>query len=201
MKTRLRLLPIALVSLVTISCGNKKEKEEKAEKGSFFPVLSFIQAQVAHVDTALFSIRQFTIIDSTHIDTMHIPREQFRGLAKDFLELPDLSEKKYEQRFTEKKVYDETLNRLILVYEPIEKENEIIQRQELVVTPDLAGGDSSRVNSIIVNYLFSSKDSSVQKRMLWQADRSFQITTIKQLPGKPETMSTTRVTWNEPENQ
>jgi hypothetical protein len=197
MKTRLRLLPIALVSLIIISCGNKKEK---AEKGSFFPVLSFIQGQVAHIDTSLFSIRQFTIIDSTHTDTVYIPREQFRGLAKDFLELPDLSEKKYEQRFTEKKIYDETLNRAILVYEPIEKENEIIQRQELVVTPDLTGGDGT-VNSIIVDYLLSSKDSSVQKRMLWQADRSFQITTIKQLPGKPETMSTTRVTWNEPENQ
>jgi hypothetical protein len=196
MKISFHLTAFLLFVLIFGSCGNK----EKVEKGSYFPVLSFIQGQVAHIDTSLYSIMKLNIIDSSRVDTIYIPREQVRSLAKDFLELPDLSEKKYEKRYKESKAYDETMNRLIIIYEPNDKENEVIQREELVVTPDFAGGDGT-IRNVIVDYLLSSKDSSVQKRMLWQADRSFQVTTIKQLPGKPETISTTRITWNEPENQ
>jgi hypothetical protein len=197
MKISLRLLACLSFTLIIGSCNNKKET---AEKGSFLPVLSFIQGQVANIDTSLYLIMQLNIIDSSRTDTLHVPREQFRGLAKDFLELPDLSDKKYEKRYKESKAYDETMNRLIIIYEPNDRENEIIQREELVVTPDFSGGEGT-IRNVIVDYLLSSKDSSVQKRLLWQADRSFQVTTIKQLPGKPETVLTTKVTWNEPENQ
>ena len=183
---------ISIALLLFISCKQKKETKPESER--FFPVLSFIKSQVAQVDTSLYSIKKITYIDSIRSDTVYYPREQFRELAKDFLNIPDLADSKYEDRFIEKEDFDETLNRVIITCEPINPEKEEIQRQEVLIRPDPSG---DKVTSIIIDHVISNKDSSVQKRMLWQVDKSFQVTTIRQLPGQPETISTIRVIWNE----
>ena len=181
-----------------IACGHKKPTGET--KDSKFPILPFIKTQVAHVDTSLFAILQLNYIDSNRVDTFYHRREEFRKLAADFLDLPDLTDKSYIGRYKEEVIYDEMLGRVIIVSLPVNPDKEIIQRQELIVTPDLSGGES-KINNIIIDYLLNSKDSSVEKKMLWQADKSFQVTTIKQLPGKPETTNTTKIIWNEPGDQ
>ena len=192
MKVILKIIifPILLVSL--ISCKQKvKSKNEK-----FFPVLSYIQSQVADIDTSLHSIRKLVYIDSLKTDTIYIHREQFRETAKDFLSIPDLSSSKYEDRYTEEKQLDETMNRVILTYAPLNPEKEEIQRQEVLIKTDPSG---DKVTNIIVNQVINTKDSSVQKRLLWKVDESFQVITIKQLNGQPETTSTVKVVWGENE--
>jgi len=186
------LLFISLALFSPIAC--KQKKKPKPENERFFPVLSFIKSQVAQVDTSLYAIRKITFIDSVRADTAYYPREQFRELAKDFLNIPDLADSKYEDRFTEKNTFDETMNRVILTCEPVNPVKEELQRQEVLIRPDPSG---DKVTSIIIERLVNTKDSLVQKRMLWQVDKSFQVTTIKQLPGQPETSSTFRVIWNE----
>ena len=180
----------ALLALL-VSCGSS-DKEEKKE--SFFPVDAFLKSQVAQVDTTLNTIRQYIIFDSTRTDTNFIRREQFRALAKDFLELPDISASKYSKRYTEVKQFDETLNRVLLTYMPVDPGKELIQRQEVLIKPD-PGGD--KITSIIINTVNNTKDSAVQKRMLWQVDKSFQVVTTRQLVGQPETTTTVKVVWNE----
>ena len=88
------------------------------------------------------------------------------------------------------------LNSVVITYLPEKPEQSQIQRQEMLITPQ-AGGD--KVRSIFVDFLINNRDSIIQKRMLWQVDRSFQVTTIKQKAGGPETISTMKVVWNEPE--
>jgi hypothetical protein len=193
-----KLVIPGLFLALLLSCGQKDKSSSGDE--SFFPVLSFIQSQVAHVDTSLYQIIQLNIIDSTRTDTIYISREQFRGAAKDFLELPDLAEKKYAKRYKEEKIYDETMNRAVFIYKPNDPKNEVVLRQELVVTPDPYGGNG-KVNNIIIDFVAGNRDSLVEKKMLWQADKSFQVTTIRQKPGQPETISTTKVIWNESEEQ
>lgn len=185
--------PIFAIFLVSIfSCKQKdKSKHEK-----FFPVLSYIQSQVADIDTSLYSIRKIVSVDSITTDTIFIHREQFREAAKDFLSIPDLSSSKYEDRYTEEKQFDETMNRVMLTYIPLKSEKEEIQRQEVLIKPDPSG---DKVTNIIINQVINSKDSSVQKRLLWMIDESFQIITIKQLKGQPETTSTVKVVWSEDE--
>ena len=65
-----------------------------------------------------------------------------------------------------------------------------------MIKPDPSG---DKVTNIIINQVINSKDSSVQKRLLWMIDESFQIITIKQLKGQPETTSTVKVVWSEDE--
>ena len=192
MKTHLKI-PIFIILIASLfSCKQK----EKSKNEKFFPVLSFIQSQVADIDTSLHSIRKLVYVDSLRTDTIYIHREQFREAAKDFLSIPDLSSSKYEDRYTEEKQLDETLNRVILAYAPLKPEKEEIQRQEVLIKTDPSG---DKVTTIIINRVINTKDSSVQKRLLWKVDESFQVVTIKQLNGQPETTSTVKVIWGENE--
>jgi hypothetical protein len=190
------LLLAGIILLLVASC---KDKEEDANK-KFISIHSYINSQIAGVDTSLYAIIKLDIIDSTRTDTTYVKREEFRTLAKDFLDLPDIAEKKYRKKYKEESRYDEGMDRAIITYLPGDPSKAVIQRQEMHVKPNLGGGDAI-VKTLYIDYLLNSKDSIVQKRMLWQVDRSFQVTTMKQFPGQAETISTVKVIWNEPTNQ
>jgi hypothetical protein len=185
-------IPLLFAGLFLFSCSHNKVSNKK----HFFPVVSFIKSQVTHVDTSLYSIVRLDYIDSLRTDTTYIPREQFQNLAKDFLELPDLTENKYQDLFTEDTIVDEMLDQVVFMYEPVKPENAYIKRQEVLIN---VAGD--KVKSFIIEVEKNTKDSSVQKRMLWQVDRSFQIVTSLQKQGVPEKTSIMKVIWNDAENQ
>lgn len=186
-------LPLLFSVIILVpSCKQKKKEEDK----HFISVVSLIKKQVEHVDTSVYNIIKTVYIDSLHIDTAYIQREQFADIAKDFLDIPDLSDKKVAKRYKEDPaVQDEMLNRVIITYTPINPDKEEVKKQELLATP--VPGQEARVNNIIIIREISNRDSFLQKKMLWQLDKSFQIVTTSQKPGKPEVTSTTKVTWNE----
>jgi hypothetical protein len=194
MKSGLNVALAGILSLSFITCKHKKK--EAGEK--LFPVLPYLRSQVAHVDSSLYSIQKIVFIDSLRNDTIYLKREEFEDAAKDFLSLPDISASKYEDRYIEDKQYDETLNRVLIVYTPVKPDKEEIQRQEVLIKPDPEG---DKITTIIINSITDKKDSLIEKKMLWNADQSFQVTTIKQFRDGPETISTYKLVWNEPEQE
>jgi hypothetical protein len=180
-----------IYALLILSCGGKKEEK----KEPFFPVLSFIQSQVAHVDTSIYTIRKVVLKDSVGADTTYIPREQFRKEAADFLSLPDISLPGYTKKYTEVKDFDPTLNRVMMVYSPVNAANEEIQRQEVLIKPDAIEGD--KITSIFINSVTNSQEGQVEKKLLWQIDKSFQVTTVSSPKNGAEKTSTFKVIWNE----
>lgn len=186
---------LLVASLVSIAACKQKSGEEKKQ---FVSIRSYINSQVADIDTSLYTIIKLDYVDSSHIDTTYVPRENFRALARDFLELPDIADKDNSKDYREETRFDEMLNRVAITYVPEKPEKSLIQRQDMLITPDASGG---KVRTIIIDYLLNNRDSIVQKRMLWQVDRSFLVTTIKQKAGQPESISTTKVIWNEQEEQ
>lgn len=187
------LVFVLTLCFIVLSCNNNDK--DKPQPPDHFPVISYIKSQIAHVDTSLYPIIRININGEGADDTTHHKREEFRALAKDFTDLPDITEKKKRARFTKEARFDESLDRVIITMLPVEPEKEEIQRQEVVIKPDPSG---DRVLNIIIDYVKSNRDSAVQKRLLWVVDESFQVTTIKQLKGQPETTNTFRVVWNEP---
>jgi hypothetical protein len=183
---------VSLFAIIIIfsACRSKKKEPEN----NFIPVLSIIKGQVAHVDTSLYSIIKVVTRDTLQGDTTYIPREEFRAAATDFLAIPDLSEEKMAKRYKQEQLFDETIGRLITTYTPVNPATEEIQKQEFLVDPNI----TTRVNidNIIINLVITNRDSSIQKNMLWQMDRSFQVTTILQKPGMPEKTTTVKVKWN-----
>ena len=190
--------PILFLFVVTATTSCKQKKKENVKH--FISVLSLIKKQVAHVDTSLYAIMKVVYKDSLHSDTTYIPREQFEEVAKEFLDIPDLADEKVAAHYKEDPVtHDEMLNRVIITYLPVNPEKEEVKRQEILATP--VAGEDAKVNNIIIVREISNRDSFVQKKMLWQMDKSFQVVTTSQLPGKPEIIITTRVSWNEDPNQ
>jgi hypothetical protein len=189
MKNYLLLLLTAFI--IVPACKQKKKESDK----KFISVVSLIEKQVEHVDTALYSIQKIIYTDSLHSDTTYIRREDFRSEAKEFLEIPDLSNPKVASRYKENTSYDETLGRVLITYTPENPDEEEIQKQEILVTPNIATGD--QVNNIIINRVISNRNGFLRKNMLWQIDKSFQVVTITQKPGEPEITTTMKVTWNE----
>jgi hypothetical protein len=181
---------------VTIGCKQKDKNEQK----SFISVVSLIKKQVQHIDTSLYSIMKIVSVDSFHNDTTYILREQFAEAAKDFLDIPDLSDPKIASRYkADPVIQDEMLNRVIIGYTPVDPEKEEVKKQEILATP--VPGEEAKIHNIIITREISNRDSFLQKKMLWQIDKSFQVVTTSQKPGMPEKSITTKVTWNEDANQ
>lgn len=186
---------LSILMSFTFSCKEKPKEEEK----KFISVLSLIEKQAAHIDTSLYPITQFVYTDSLHIDTTYIKREDFRAAAKDFLDIPDLSLPKVAKKYKEETMYDEMLNRVTITYSPIKDEEVEIKQQQLQVTPNIATGD--QVNNIFITRVINNRDGFLEKKMLWRMDKSFQVVTTTQEPGKPPVTTTTKVTWNEDTDQ
>ena len=175
-----------------MSCTAKENEENK----NFISIQSFIEKQVEHVDTSLYSIRKIIITDSLHSDTTYIRREDFREAAKEFLAIPDLSLKKVAKRYTEEPArFDKLLGRVIISYTALNPEREEYTSQELLITPNVEGED--KVRTVIVTRVIKNPKLSIYKNLLWQIDKSFQITTTSQQLGAPEKITIEKVAWNE----
>ena len=185
-----RFLCVLLLLVFMCSCKNKEEQQNEQER--FFPVLSFLKSQVAHVDTSMYRIIKVVRRVSGN-DTSFVKREEFRKEAKDFLDLPDISSKKLKDDYKETQLYDQDLDQVILNYMPKEDDAEIT-RQEVVIKPD-PGGD--KVQSIFVNTVKNSAQERTQKIMLWEVDKKFRITTSVQKANKEESTQTIEVIWND----
>lgn len=92
-------------------------------------------------------------------------------------------------------MYDQSLGRVIFKYIPIDPDKEEVKSQEFLATP--VPGADAKINNVIIIREISNRDSFLQKKLLWQMNRSFQIVTTSQKPGKPEVTTVTKVAWNE----
>jgi hypothetical protein len=194
MKKQYLLRIIACFFLIFSGC---KGKETEKQKDLFIPAKSIIIEQVNHIDTSLYSIIKVTYRDSTYGDTEYIRREEVRALARDFLELPELTKKK----FTEENIPGSADNLPAISYKPINPVKEEIQRLYFIIDPGLAETGKNVIKTIYIDRSFENKDSSVRKILLWQMDKSFQVTTNRLLPGQRETSSTYKVIWNQEDDE
>lgn len=190
MKNQSLILIISGALTVLFAC---KEKRTDNPKDTFIQVLSIIKGEIKHIDTSLYSIIKVNYKDNAPSDTEYVRREDVRLFAKDFLELPELSKKKY----TEENIPGPIDNLSTITYKPIHPNNEEVQRVDLIIDPARAETGENIIKSIFVDRGFSNKDSAVQKKMIWIVDQSFQITTILQKKGQEETTTTFKVIWNE----
>jgi hypothetical protein len=177
---------IAGVLLLIWSCKGKEKTE------SFLPVNSIIGAQIRDIDTSLYTIIKVTYVDTIRSDTSYVSREEVSELAKDFLTLPELSKKNY----TEENIPGPTDGVSTFTYRPVHPEKEELKQVDMIIDPSLEGKANTQITTIIIERMISNKDSSVEKKLLWEMGKSFQVTTIKQLPGQPETYSSYRIIWN-----
>ncbi|MGB3007861.1 MAG: hypothetical protein WBC06_15205 [Chitinophagaceae bacterium] len=187
------LILFSSLLLIAFSCKTKQKEEAK----KYISVLSIIEKQVAHIDTSLYSIQKIIVTDSIHSDTTYIAREDFRTAAKDFLDIPDLSQQNVANRFKAETRFDSLIQRVIITYSPVNPKIEEIQKQELLVSQELMPDSTNKVTNIIIEKIKNNREGFWSQKMLWRTDKSFLIITTTQKPGEPEKITTVKVVWNE----
>jgi hypothetical protein len=180
---------LAALIFVIFYCGCKEEKND------VFPAIDFIKGQIANIDTSVYPIMKVVPLTDSTYDTTYVKRQEFKILARDFVETPDIS-KKFGGKYTEERMMNNELGLAVFIAIP-KNENLEVRRQEVRILPD---PPNDKVKSIYIEKFTSDKDSSVMKRMTWYADRKFQIVTITQKKNEAEKTSVMEVIWNDNEN-
>ncbi|HEX6333184.1 MAG TPA: hypothetical protein VFZ78_03095 [Flavisolibacter sp.] len=188
-----RFLIIFLALATGTGCKND-DKRSSEEKGVYFPVQSFIKSQVAHVDTSLYRIQKI-YWDGVNSDTTIVRREDFRGLAKDFLDMPDISSDKLKKDYEENTGYDDMTDKMFFSYTTTDKEHEI-RKQDVFMgsLPDEKGNNP--VETFVIDLVRAKGDSVVEKKMVWDVDKRFSVFR-KVTSGNSEKVSRLVVTWND----
>lgn len=185
-----QLLPLAAAALLFAACsGNKSESKEAVE---FFPVHSYLRSQVAHIDTSMYTLRKITR-QNGRADTTFLHRDAFRKEAADFLSIPDIASDKLKDDYTESRLYDDLLKRAVFSYSPKDEDAEVLQ-QDVTIEPG-ASAEGDAVRTIFVNLLSEEDNRTIQKKMLWEVGRRFQIVTTTQQKGSPDENRTVEVWW------
>lgn len=164
----------------------------KQKKNDAFPAIDFIKGQVAGVDTSLHRILKLVSVTDSTYDTTYVKREDFKNLAKDFLETPDIS-KEFGGKYTEERMMNNELGLAVFIATTNDQGLEV-RRQEVRILPD---PPNDRIKSVYIEKLSDTSDSSVLKRMTWYTDRKFQIITITQKKNGEEKTSVMQVIWND----
>ena len=184
MKKHSVLPPFLFIILFYCSC--------KQKKNDVFPAIDFIRGQIANVDTSVYKILKLVPVTDSTYDTTYVKREDFKKLAKDFLETPDIS-KKFGGKYTEERMMNNELGLAVFITTTKNEDLEV-RRQEVRILPD---PPNDKVKSIYIERLNGNKDSSVLKRMTWFTDRKFQVITITQKKNEEEKTSVMEVVWND----
>lgn len=181
-----------LTGILLVACRSKPKQPDDAS--GFFPVLSYLQSQVRHIDTSLYTIVKMKKTQQTS-DTSYLRREEFKAAAQDFLSLPDIASGKLKDDYTETKLYDEDLKKVVITYAPKNKgASSEVTREDVLIEPDAGSGD--QVQTIYIETALNKGDSTVQKKMTWNVAGSFQVIRIATAPAGAEAVETMDVSWS-----
>ena len=153
----------------------------------------FLKAVLKTKTSSVFSIIKIVPRDST-FDTTYLKREDFKKEAAAFLALPDISSKKLRAKYNESKQFDEALQKITFAYTSLDADQPI-QQEIILVKPN---PNIDQVETIFVDWFTANDDSTVQKKLTWQANRYFKTITMTQKKGQPEKIEKAEVRWIDP---
>jgi hypothetical protein len=184
------------ISIGIITCSGCKNKEptieapKQTEKKNYFPVADFLKGQIRIVDSLPTAILKI-VITNNKSDSAYIQRDEFNGLAREFI-FPELEQQGFENNFTESSFVDQTTQSATFAY--FSKNSKLeLQRVDVLATPDEL---YSKVKSIFMQATMLKNDTIVIKKLFWQTNDHFQVTTLIQAPNKPKIMKQLRIIWD-----
>lgn len=181
-----------LFAFSIISCKTKKPNSEVAA-ADIFPVNDYLKGQVALMDSSLASYLKIETVDGKS-DTTPIKNSEVGLYAKDFLALPDIASKELKDDYEVTHLYDEELDAFAFTFTT--KEDHPVKSEHVILDPQQNAEGKNDIKSIFVDLWQNSGDSSIRKNMLWEAGKSFQITTTTEVQGKDEKIKKLKVVWN-----
>jgi len=184
-----RLVFVIVMALLISACGGKKKV--KKDTSNYFPIRSFLQSQVKQIDTTL---NRITMIETANgrSDTSIIDRGKATVMAREFIDIPDLKDPKVGQDYTESNVYDSVLGMVSITYLADDDDLEIT-RQEMHVVPTFSENDQPK--SFYLEKYSSKGKETIEKKLIWEVNRYFQIRTIVHVKNEPDSVHDVQVFW------
>ena len=165
-------------------------------RDNFF-VSDYIKGQVAVLDTIKYPFFKIETIDGK-TDTSTITNTEAKNIAKEFIELPDISSENLRPDYDVSHLYDDLQEAFIFTYTT--KENHPVQREDVTVEPQPNADNKNDIRSVYVDFQTAEENKSIRKNMLWDANKSFQITTTTDSPGTGQSIKRVTVIWKGFEN-
>jgi hypothetical protein len=187
-----QLLLIVIVA-TCFSCNHRQQKKTpvgEEKPADFFPVGSFISGQVREVDSLGMPLIE-TITANHNTKTIVISAAEFKRLANEFIQ-SDISGAATNRFYKETSFADQSAPNVTLTYASTDKQLEV-QRVDVIIRPDTLVND--KVQNIYIEKVSSKKDTSIVKKLLWNADRNFQIITTTQPPNGAPVTTHLKVSW------
>jgi hypothetical protein len=195
-----RILILALPLMQLFAChskepetvANEKTPTDTAKK-NYLPVVDYIKSEIAMVDSFPRLIRKYRSINGK-TDSAIITTPVFDQLAKQFL-LPDLDSNRFEKEFEENSFVDRSTNLISFTYSTKDTGNGL-KRVDVLLSP---GAATSKLNSIYMESIAVSGDSTLIEKMTWKAGKNFRIIRIHQPKTGKEIMDQVFVDWDNSE--
>lgn len=180
-----------LFSIVLISCKNRESStEENGQEKQFYPISSYIESQLKYLDSVPLAIIHYTTINNV-TDTGITEKKDFRNsVGASFIE-SDISSVEQKKNYEETSFIDATLGVITLSYAP-KADGLPVQKAYVLLSQE-----NSAVKTIYVERTTQAGDSTVTKKMLWDANKSCQVTSIIQKSNQPEKTVQERFVWDE----
>jgi hypothetical protein len=175
-----------------LGCKAKKPKPEVAA-ADIFPVNDYLKGQLARMDTSLTSYLKIETVDGRS-DTTPIKNIEVKQYAADFLTLPDIASKELKDDYEVTHLYDEELDAFAFTFTT--KEDHPVKSEHVILDPQQNAEGKNDIKSIFVDLWQNSGDTSIRKKILWEAGKNFEITTITDAPGTTEKIKKLKVVWN-----
>jgi len=157
------------------SCEHSNSESAIAATGDsirFFPVTSFIQTQLAAIDSLPVTVMYVTTMGKQS-DTTWINKSQRDAVLKPFTE-EEINQTNLKEYFIESSFKDATINAITLSYKPFKQlpDSIHIKKWDVYIDPD-----KGRVKKIYLEKAYPN--DNLQQHLIWQSEHYAKIITLK----------------------
>lgn len=187
---------VVFLFMAVAACNNAGESGN--ENGSdnckkqYYPIAGYIESQLKYLDSVPLAIIHYTTIDNV-TDTSITGKSDFRKSIGNAFIQSDISSAERKKNYDETSFIDASLGVITLTYTPRKNVNDLPVNKIDV----LLNYDNSAIKTIYIEKTLKSGDSTVLKKMLWNANKSCQVTSIIEKDNLPAKTIQERFVWDE----
>ena len=186
------VLMTLVLALIFGACKDSQKQQEKKEEAKvYIPISDFIKSEIRAVDSTPTGILRRISLNGKLADSAFIKPEEFDRLAQAFLP-PELDGDRFEKSFSESSFMDQTTETLTFTYESIDSSS-TVRRVDILLSP---GMELDRLKSIYIERAYAAGDATVEQKMTWKSGKSFQVVTLKGMPGGKTEEHKLKVIWD-----
>ena len=176
-----------------IACdNNSRQGSAGEERHEFFPVSTFLRGQFHEVDSLKPAVHKYSTIDNKTDSVLLTPIE-FDSLAEEFIK-PDINDPSIKRFYKETSFADQSVPNITFTYSTLNKDLPL-QRMDVIICPDPVSSD--HVQSIYLEKITESGDTSIVTKLYWKTDKSFLVIRSRQYSDHSAIVSQVKVVWND----